>query len=85
MDTGTLQGIGTILAMAAFIGICVWAWSSKNKADFDKAAQLPFADDSQQEQEQSHGPEESHKPEQPQDNQPETGSEQDVKRGAGHE
>lgn len=79
MDTGTLQGIGTILAMAAFIGICVWAWSSKNKADFDKAAQLPFAEDSQQEQEQSN------KLEQPQDNQPETGSEQDVKRGAGHE
>jgi cytochrome c oxidase cbb3-type subunit 4 len=62
MDTGTLQGIGTILAMAAFVSICVWAWSSKNKADFDEAAQLPFADD-----------------------QPETESEQKVKRGTGHE
>jgi cytochrome c oxidase cbb3-type subunit IV len=69
MDIGTLQGIGTILAMAAFISICIWAWSSKNQADFDEAAQLPFAD----------------KPEQPSDDQAATESEQEVKRGAGHE
>ena len=45
MDIGTLQGIGTILAMTAFIGICLWAYSGKRKARFDEAAQLPFADD----------------------------------------
>lgn len=45
MNIGILQGIGTILAMAAFIGVCVWAWSSKNKQRFDEAAQLPFMDD----------------------------------------
>ena len=45
MNIGILQGIGTILAMAAFVGVCVWAWSSKNKQRFDEAAQLPFMDD----------------------------------------
>ncbi len=45
MDIGILQGIGTVLAMAAFIGVCVWAWSSKNKQRFDDAAQLPFVND----------------------------------------
>jgi len=45
MNTGILQGIGTVLAMAAFIGVCVWAWSSKNKQRFDEAAQLPFMND----------------------------------------
>ena len=44
MDNATLQGIGTILAMLAFIGICVWAWSSKNRARFEEASQLPFTD-----------------------------------------
>jgi len=28
-----------------FIGICIWAWSGKRKADFDEAANLPFADE----------------------------------------
>ena len=45
MNIGILQGIGTVLAMAAFIGVCVWAWSSKNQQRFDEAAQLPFMDD----------------------------------------
>lgn len=78
MDTGTLQGIGTILAMAAFIGICIWAWSSKNRADFDEAAQLPFADDQQEpKQDQSQG--------KTSDAQPETEAEQKEQRGTGHE
>jgi cytochrome c oxidase cbb3-type subunit 4 len=45
MNIGILQGIGTGLAMVAFIGVCVWAWSSKNKQRFDEAAQLPFMDE----------------------------------------
>jgi len=45
MDTGTLQGIGTLLAILAFSGVCIWAWSDKRKADFEEAANLPFADD----------------------------------------
>ncbi|EZQ14020.1 CcoQ/FixQ family Cbb3-type cytochrome c oxidase assembly chaperone [Pseudomonas sp. G11-1] len=45
MDINTLRGIATIFAMVAFIGIVVWAYSSYKKKDFDEAAQLPFADD----------------------------------------
>ncbi|MCK9563463.1 MAG: cbb3-type cytochrome c oxidase subunit 3 [Bacteroidales bacterium] len=45
MDQGTLQGIATILAMVAFLGVCWWAYSSHKKRDFEEAAQLPFAED----------------------------------------
>jgi cytochrome c oxidase cbb3-type subunit 4 len=45
MDINTLRGISTVLLMIAFIGVCFWAYSSKRKADFDEAANLPFADD----------------------------------------
>ena len=45
MDQGTLEGIGTLLAMLAFIAVCVWAYSARNKARFDEAAMLPFADE----------------------------------------
>ena len=45
MDQGTLEGIGTLLALLAFIAVCVWAYSSRNKARFDEAAMLPFADE----------------------------------------
>ncbi len=54
MTMGTLQGIGTILAMAAFIAVCVWAWSSKNKQRFDEASQLPFMDDDLSAESQQH-------------------------------
>ena len=47
MDINTLRGIATIVVMATFFGICVWAWSSKRRKDFDEAANLPFADDDQ--------------------------------------
>jgi cytochrome c oxidase cbb3-type subunit 4 len=43
-----LQGVGTITAFVAFGAICAWAYSSRRKADFDQAAQLPFADDAPQ-------------------------------------
>ena len=45
MDINTLRGIATLLAFGAFVGICLWAYSSRNKPRFDEAAQLPFADD----------------------------------------
>lgn len=45
MDQGTLEGIGTVLAFAAMIGIFAWAFSKKRKAEFDEAANLPFADE----------------------------------------
>ncbi len=42
MDQGTLQGVGTILAMIAFFGVCWWAYSGHKKKDFDEASKLPF-------------------------------------------
>ncbi len=45
MDQGTVQGIGTLLAMLAFIAVCLWAYSGRNKERFEEAARLPFADD----------------------------------------
>ena len=45
MDAGTWRGIFTVIMFVLFIGLWIWAWSSKRKADFDEAAQLPFDDD----------------------------------------
>jgi cytochrome c oxidase cbb3-type subunit 4 len=45
MDINTWRSIVTLLAFAAFIGIVVWAWSRRNQASFEEAAQLPFRQD----------------------------------------
>ena len=45
MDINDLRGVTTLLVMIAFIGVCIWAYSSKQKKGFDEAANLPFADD----------------------------------------
>ena len=47
MSQATWHIIYTILLMAIFIGIVVWAWSSKRKKSFRNAANLPFADEEQ--------------------------------------
>jgi cytochrome c oxidase cbb3-type subunit 4 len=45
MDAGEWRGVFTIVMFVLFIGICVWAWSSRRKDDFDEAAQLPLDDE----------------------------------------
>jgi len=45
MDINTLRAIVTVLTFAVFIGIVAWAWSRRNQADFEEAAQLPFRHD----------------------------------------
>ena len=45
MDINDMRSIVTLVSFVTFIGIIVWAWSKRNKADFDEAAQLPFKDD----------------------------------------
>jgi cytochrome c oxidase cbb3-type subunit 4 len=45
MDITTVRGISTFFVMAAFLGICWWAYSSRRKSRFDEAANLPFEDD----------------------------------------
>ena len=42
---GTLRGITTLLAMLAFIAVCVWAYSRRRKPKFDEAAKLPLEED----------------------------------------
>ncbi|MDP3133058.1 MAG: cbb3-type cytochrome c oxidase subunit 3 [Burkholderiaceae bacterium] len=45
MDINDMRSIVTLVSFVTFIGIIVWAWSKRNKADFDEAAQLPFKDE----------------------------------------
>lgn len=45
MDINDLRGLSTLFMLIAFIGLCLWAYSSKRKQTFDDAAGLPFADE----------------------------------------
>jgi len=45
MDIGPAQAIWTIVVMVIFIGITLWAWSSKRKEKFNEAARIPMDDD----------------------------------------
>ena len=45
MDINDLRGLSTLFLMVTFIGLCLWAYSSKRKKTFDEAANLPFADE----------------------------------------
>jgi cytochrome c oxidase cbb3-type subunit 4 len=45
MDLNDLRSIVTVVSMVTFLGIVAWAWSRGNRARFDEAAQLPFADE----------------------------------------
>lgn len=45
MDINDMRSIITVISLVTFVGILAWAWSKKNKADFDEAARLPFGDE----------------------------------------
>lgn len=45
MDINTLRGFATLFALVAFVLMLLWVYSSKRKATFDEAAELPFADE----------------------------------------
>jgi len=45
MDAGEWRGVFTVVMLVMFIGIFVWAWSSRRKTDFEEAAQLPLDED----------------------------------------
>ncbi|MBN9342243.1 cytochrome c oxidase cbb3-type subunit 4 [Paenacidovorax caeni] len=45
MDITTMRITVTLVSFACFVGIWVWAYSRRNKARFDEAAQLPFEQD----------------------------------------
>ena len=44
-DINTLRSAATVVSFITFIGILVWAYSRRNAADFEEAAQLPFEHD----------------------------------------
>ena len=45
MDVNTLRSIFTVAGLVCFLGIVWWAWSGRNRADFEQAARLPFEQD----------------------------------------
>jgi cytochrome c oxidase cbb3-type subunit IV len=45
MDLGVIRGTGTVTLLVAFVVLCFWAWSPRQKKAFDEAAMLPFAGD----------------------------------------
>jgi cytochrome c oxidase cbb3-type subunit 4 len=44
MDINDLRTIITALSFVVFAGIVFWAYSSRQRARFEEAANLPFAD-----------------------------------------
>jgi cytochrome c oxidase cbb3-type subunit 4 len=51
MDTTMAHSIYTVVMFVIFIGIVIWAWSNKRKPAFREAANLPFADEAQEQSE----------------------------------
>jgi len=45
MDINDLRGLLTAVLLFAFIGLCIWAWSGRRKAEFDAQAALPLEED----------------------------------------
>ena len=45
LDINTLRSIVTMATFVTFIGIVAWAYSRRNAADFEEAANLPFEQD----------------------------------------
>lgn len=44
MDINVVRGILAVVCLVSFLGIVAWAWSRHQKARFDEAANLPFAE-----------------------------------------
>jgi len=53
MDYATSGSIYTVIVFVSFIGIVLWAYSKKSKANFDEAEKLIFDDEPQQDKQES--------------------------------
>ena len=42
---GLVRGMVTLSLLLLFIGLFIWAWSSRRKNLFDRMAQLPLEED----------------------------------------
>jgi cytochrome c oxidase cbb3-type subunit 4 len=49
------NSILTLVLFLVFLGIVIWAWSSKRKKQFDEAARLPLDDDHLEKTERNNG------------------------------
>ena len=50
------RSLVTVLSFLSFVGIVAWAYSARRGADFETAANLPFADEmNMQEAKKHHG------------------------------
>jgi len=45
MDINDFRGLLTAMIFFSFIGLCIWAWSSRRKVDFEASAALPLEED----------------------------------------
>jgi cytochrome c oxidase cbb3-type subunit 4 len=45
MELDSLRSVITVLAFVAFVGIVIWAYSTRRMRDFERAESLPFVDD----------------------------------------
>jgi cytochrome c oxidase cbb3-type subunit 4 len=45
VDINLVRGLLTAALFALFVGLCVWAWSDRRRADFESAAQIPLEGD----------------------------------------
>jgi cytochrome c oxidase cbb3-type subunit 4 len=45
MDINDFRGIITAVVFFSFMGIWVWAWSSRREKDFTESAALPLEED----------------------------------------
>ena len=48
MDINDLRSITTVLGLLCFLGIVAWAYGKSSKKGFDEAANLPFAENDDQ-------------------------------------
>lgn len=45
MDINDVRGLLTAVLLFSFVGLWIWAWSSRRKADFEASAALPLEED----------------------------------------
>ena len=45
MDINDLRGFLTAVLLFSFVGLVIWAWSSRRKAEFEASAALPLEED----------------------------------------
>lgn len=45
MDINDFRGLLTAILLFSFVGLWIWAWSSRRRADFDASAALPLEED----------------------------------------